>query len=36
MMRKPIVEDEPTEENEILEDDKAVTFSENFSKELTL
>ena len=36
MMRKSIVEDEPTEENEILEDNKAVTFSENFSKELTL
>ena len=28
--------DEPTEKNQILEDDKAVTFSENFSKELAL
>lgn len=36
MMMNPQKVEEPNEENEILEDDKAVTFSENFSKELTL
>ena len=36
MMMNPQKVEEPNEENETKEDDKAVTFSENFSKELTL